>query len=149
MHPYLNLNLGETFRYAMVVNNSEIGIWQSKGWLTYDAIGLPEDARKNYLMYGQINVNETLMFNRPILLKEIDIKELIGLTVKDYSLLLGTYGMGGPRYFGLLLSNNKYLTYAVWGAGHYIMIDNIMVEMTLDQYEYSRPWISNFGAELS
>lgn len=48
-------------------------------------------------------------------------------------------------FFGLLLDNSEFLTYAVWGAGNYVIIDNRVVECNPDFYEKTKPWLSNFG----
>jgi hypothetical protein len=53
--------------------------------------------------------------------------------------------MGGAGFFGLLLDNSEFLTYAVWGAGNHIVIDNRYVECLPDSYDNTRPWFSNFG----
>lgn len=61
------------------------------------------------------------LMNRPRTLPEAGSAQLIGVHILDYSLHLGSYGMGGPGFFGLLLEPeegerySEYLVYTVWG----------------------------------
>ena len=53
--------------------------------------------------------------------------------------------MGGAGFFVLLLDNSEFLTYAVWGAGDYVIVNDRVVECAPDLYNKTKPWISNFG----
>ncbi|GAB1858421.1 hypothetical protein MHTCC0001_32580 [Flavobacteriaceae bacterium MHTCC 0001] len=148
-HDYLDLKIGDVEQYAMIVKEKDIPQWKKTGWLPYTEIGLPEGDEEASLMYGEIGKDEQLLFNRPKLLKQVDKTTIIGLEIKDFSSNLGTYGMGGPGFFGVLLSNGEYLTYAVWGAGNYVIIDNQVVECNPDLYHKTKPWVSNFGDDMT
>ena len=128
----------------MVVKNKDLHLWEKTGWLKYTEIGLPEGDEEAYLLYGEIKKDEQLIFNRPQLLKQVDKKNIVGLEIIDFSSHLGTYGMGGAGFFGLLLSNDEYLTYAVWNAGDYVIINNRIVECSPNFYDKTKPWISNY-----
>lgn len=146
-HDYLNLKIGTVEQYSMVIKKTELDYWKSLGWLTFNEIGLPKGDEQAYLLYGTINKSETLIFNRPNLLKNIPMEKLIGCEIREVSTHLGTYGMGGAGFFGLLLDNSEFLTYAVWGAGNYVIIDNRVVECNPALYEKTKPWLSNFGKD--
>ena len=146
-HDFLNLKIGTVEQYSMVIRKADLDYWKSLGWLTFSEIGLPKGDEQAYLLYGKINRNETLIFNRPTLLRDTLIEKLVGLEIKKVSTNLGTYGMGGAGFCGLLLDNSEFLTYAVWGAGNYVIIDNRVLECSSTFYEKTKPWLSNFGKD--
>lgn len=148
-HEYLDLKMGSIEQYSMVIKKKDLEHWRNLGWLPYSEIGLPEGDEQAYLLYGEIEDDETLIFNRPTLLRNISVHKIIGLEVKGVSTNLGTYGMGGAGFFGILLSNAEYLTYTVWGAGSYVIINDRVVECSTDQYNKTRPWLSNYGENNS
>ena len=144
-HDFLNLKIGSIEQYSMVVKKTDLNYWQNLGWLEYTEIGLPEGDEEAYMLYGEIKKSETLVFNRPTLLRNVSIDKLTGLEVIGVSTHLGTYGMGGAGFFGLLLNNSDFLTYAAWGAGNYVIIDNRVVECNPSLYGKTKPWLSDFG----
>ncbi|KAB1153972.1 hypothetical protein F7018_15930 [Tenacibaculum aiptasiae] len=144
-HDYLNLKIGDIEQYSMVVKKKDLPKWKKLGWLEYTEIGLPEGDEEAYMLYGEIKKDEQLIFNRPKLFKQTEKESLIDLEIIDFSTHLGTYGMGGAGFFGLLLSNDQYLTYAVWNAGEYVLINNRVVECNPDLYNKTKPWVSNYG----
>ncbi|MDO5105261.1 hypothetical protein [Capnocytophaga sp.] len=146
-HLFLKLKMGIIEQYAMVVKKKELKHWESLGWRTFMEIGLPEGDDEAYLLYGKIRRGETLVFNRPKLLKDTPFDTIIGLTIKGFCTHLGTYGMGGPGFFGLHLSNGEYLTYAVWGADDYVLVDDRVVACNPNLYHKTKPWVSNFGGD--
>lgn len=144
-HDYLNLKMETIEQYSMIVQHKNLPEWKKKGWLAYTEIGLPEGDEEAYMLYGEIKKNEQLIFNRPTLLKQVHKKDIIGLEIINFNSHLGNYGMGGAGFFGLQLSNDEYLTYAVWGAGDYVIIDNNVVTCDPDLYNKTKPWTSNYG----
>ena len=148
-HDFLNLKIGDIEQYSLVVKKADLEHWRKSGWLPFTEIGLPEGDEEAYLLYGEIEKDEILIFNRPTLFRDIPTDQLIGLEVKGFCTHLGTYGMGGPGFFGLLLNNSEFLTYAVWGAGQYVIIDNRVVECSPQFYKKTKPWISNYGDNQS
>ncbi len=144
-HDFLKLKIGDIEQYSMVIKKKDLDYWKSLGWLTYTEIGLPKGDEEAFLLYGKINKSETLIFNRPNLLKNIPVDKLVGIEIREVSTVLGNYGMGGAGFFGLLLDNSEFLTYAVLGAGNYVIIDNRVVGCNPDLYEKTKPWLSNFG----
>ncbi len=146
-HDFLDLKIGAVEQYSMVVNKSDLEEWKKSGWLEFQEINLPEGDEEAFLLYGDIDENETLIFNRPTLLKNCKKKETIGLVVLELTTHLGNYGMGGAGFFGLLLSNKHYLTFAAWSAGEYVIINDRVVECNSKFYKKTKPWISNFGED--
>ncbi|SNR14160.1 hypothetical protein [Tenacibaculum jejuense] len=146
-HDYINLKIGDIEQYAMVVKKQDLLTWKTQDWLEYTEIGLPEGDEEAHMLYGEICEDEQLIFSRPKLLKQKEKANIIGLKIIDFNSHLGTYGMGGPGFFGLLLSNNEYLTYTVWNAGSYVIINNKVVECNPELYHKTQPWVSNFGED--
>jgi len=143
-HNYLKLKIGDIEQYSMVVKKKDLPKWKKLAWLEYTEIGLPEGDEDAYMLYGEIKNDEQLIFNRPKLIREIDKTNIIGLEILDFSSYLGTYGMGGPGFFGLLLSNEEYLTFAVWNAGDYVIVNDRVVECNPELYNKTKPWISEY-----
>lgn len=148
-HDYLNLKIGAIEQYAMIVKKRKLKKWQKLGWFTYKQVNLPKGDEQASMLYGEIGKKETLVFNRPTLLKDTPFEQLIGLKVLEISTHLGSYGMGGAGFFGLRLNNKHFLTYAVWNSGNFVLVDNRVVKCSPDFYDTTRPLISNFGDDLT
>jgi hypothetical protein len=144
---FLDLKIGTIKEYSMVIKKIDLSYWKGKGWMEFTEIGLKQGAEKAYMLYGDIKENETLVFNKPVLLRDTLKENIIDRKLLGICTHLGTYGMGGPGFFGLLLDNTEYLTYAVWYAGSYVIIDDRVVECHPDLYKETKPWFSKFGGE--
>jgi hypothetical protein len=74
---------------------------------------------------------------------------VVGRTVDEICTHVGTYGMGGPGFFGLRLGD-EWLVIAIWGAASWVQVDGRIVEDVFwDTNGWPRPWITNEGDELS
>lgn len=145
-HDYVNLKIGDIAQYSMVIKKDDLSYWKDLGWEEYKEIDLRKGDEDAYLLYGELNKEvETLIFNRPILLKDTLKEKITGKTILEINSRLGTYGMGGPGFFGLLLESNEYVVYSVWNAGNYVFVNDRIVECSLDCYYKAKPWISNFS----
>lgn len=72
-----------------------------------------------------------------------------GRCVDEVCTTIGTYGMGGPGFFGLRLGN-EWLVFSIWGADSWIEIDGRIVQDCFwEEGNMPRPWISDSGDELS
>lgn len=143
-------NLAGIAEYSMIIDQSELEYWEEKGWVEKEFERL-EGREKQFaqLFYDYPEDHQTVVENRPVILKEYDCKQLIGRRIWGYSTQLGDYGMAGPGFFGLLLDNEEYLTYAVWGAGWYVLVDGRAVECNYELYHKFKPLYSNFGGRDS
>ena len=146
----LNPNHAGITEYSMIINRSELEFWKEKGWVEKEFEKLEgRDKQIAQLFSDYPEDHETVIECQPVLLKEYDCRQLIGRRIWGYSTQLGDYGMGGPGFFGLLLDNLEYLTYAVWGAGHYVLVDGKVVECNYELYNRYKPLYSNFGGRES
>jgi hypothetical protein len=101
---------------------------------------IPESARGFFGASGELV---------PFIPTPVTDTQVLGRRVFELSTHVGTYGMGGPGFFGLLL-DPEWLVVAVWGAASWIHCDGRMVEdhFFVDQ-KRARPWITLDGDELS
>ena len=146
-HPYLDLQQGNVENYCMIVPKAEVPQWYEQGWLPHYAVGLSRrEANRAYMIYGFMRFGrDVLLFSRP---EYLAAKSPIGRKIVGFCTHLGTYGMDGPGFFGLLLDTDEYLVYSAWHAGYSTLLDNRAVKI----YPYSntavRCWVGSLnGAE--
>jgi hypothetical protein len=95
---------------------------------------------------GMVGPSGELIPFEPAQIKAADV---VGRRVDEIIPYLGTYGMGGPGFFGMRLGG-EWLTIAIWGAGEWIKIDDLLVEDSFyDSYGRPKPWISENSDRLS
>ena len=136
--------------YSMIIDRSELDYWTEKGWVEKEFKKLEGRKKQIAQLFSDYpEDHETIIECRPVLLKVYDWSQLIGRRIWGYSTQLVDYGMGGPGFFGLLLDNLEYLTYAVYGAGHYVLVDGRAVECNYELYDRYKPLYSNFGGRES
>jgi hypothetical protein len=87
---------------------------------------------------------------RPQTLGEAGFERIVGRKVTAWSASLGSYGMGGPGFFGLKLAAkgeypDEWLVLRVWGAGCWLLLDGQWIEAHPNQYQVQEPLYSNFG----
>lgn len=142
---YLNLKIGDIKKYSMIVKQENLPYWNTFNWKEFPEIEWPRLDEQTRTLYRLLKTRlETLIFNRPIFLKESKKEKLIGRKISGFSSQLGAYGLGSACFFGLLLDNEEYLVYSVWYASHYILVNGRIVECAENCYDKMRPWISDF-----
>lgn len=120
-HEFLNLPIPEIEQYSLIVPISELSTYQKHGWQTYQEIGLPAGEEEAWMLYGDFDKEkQILLFNKPASISEVHSTRLIGRKITAIKKNIGTYGMGGPGYFGLLLDDDEYLVYTIWSADRYV-----------------------------
>jgi len=140
-HPYYKLDMGLIKEYSMIIPKAELLEWTTKGWL--------EDKHFRDFNYYPA-ADQTIILGKPTTILDIKLEKLIGKQIIGSSSYLGSYGMGGPGFFGILIERNgmeEYLTYAVWASGQYIMMDDRVFECHLKYNNSYRPWISKWAGE--
>ena len=142
-HPYLDLQQGNLESYCMMVPKKEALQWYRQGWLAHYAVGLSRsDANRAWMISRLMRFQrDILLFNRPVLLTD---KSVVGRTITGFSTHLGTYGMGGPGFFGLLLDTDEYLVYTAWYAGFYTLLDGRPIEVHPQTENNVCGWFCNF-----
>jgi hypothetical protein len=70
----------------------------------------------------------------------LDSNTIIGCTIDEVSTCVGTYGMGGPGFFGLRLGSD-WLVISIWGAAEWILVDDRLIgDLRHDKYGRPLPW---------
>ena len=142
-HPYLDLQQGNVESYCMMVPKKEARQWCGQGWLAHYAVGLSRrEANRASMIYGLMRFQrDILLFNRPVLLAD---KSVVGREITGFSTCLGTYGMGGPGFFGLLLDTDEYLVYTAWYSGFCTLLDGRPIEVYPQTENAVRGWFCDF-----
>jgi len=146
-HPYLDLQQGNVENYCMMAPKAEVPQWYEQGWLPHYAVGLSRrEANRASMVYGFMRFKrDVLLFSRP---EYLAAKSPVGRKIVGFCTHLGTYGMGGPGFFGLLLGTDEYLVYTAWHAGYSTLLDNRAVKMPPYGNTATRSWVGNLnGAE--
>lgn len=79
----------------------------------------------------------------------LDPMEVVGRVVDAVNPYIGTYGMGGPGFFGIRLGKD-WLTVAVWGAAAWMTAKGRLVEdLFYEEHGRERPWIVDGSKDLS
>lgn len=65
----------------------------------------------------------------PTLAKKGGVKRVIGRNISDVSCYLGSYGMGGPGFFGFKLAKegrypSEWLVLTLWSADNWLLLNN-------------------------
>lgn len=86
----------------------------------------------------------------PATLRQTGVGRIIGRRVIEWSDALGTYGMGGPGFFGLYLAETEeysaeWFVLTLWGAGEWLLLDGRWAHAHPNQYEVQRPLRSNYA----
>lgn len=76
----------------------------------------------------------------PTLFEKGGIKRIVGRTILDCNKYLGSYGMGGPGFFGLKLEKKgrfreEWLVLTMWGATEWLLIDNLWLEPSVGHFD--------------
>lgn len=88
----------------------------------------------------------------PRTLRQLGAERLLNRRIVEWSSSVGSYGMGGPGFFGLCLAAYghypaEWLALTLWGAGNWLLLDGQWVEAHPNQYYVQRPLYSNFGGD--
>lgn len=140
------LGMGFVNYYSLIVRKHHASNYLQDGW---------QEAPGFYDFLYAANFPETILLRKPETLKETSLESMTGSVVVDFSDCYGTYGMGGPGFFGLLLHEHRLyqpkraLVYAVPCAECYILMDNRVLYSPPEQTEALNPWCQNDYADFS
>ena len=81
----------------------------------------------------------------PFVPAPLDAGSLIGCRIDEVSPIVGTYGMGGPGFFGFRLGE-EWLVIAIWGAGDWVRADGrLITDYWHAKQGRPEPWIGAHG----
>ena len=121
-HPYLNLNIGLVKENFVIAKKEDKKLWKSRGFKTI---------RKYPIFRYKPNFSEIIMLGVPQSVEKFDREKFKKSRIVDVCTCSGTYGMGGPGFFGLKLQGEYgtlWLTYCIWSAGEHILFDDKVLE---------------------
>jgi hypothetical protein len=79
----------------------------------------------------------------------LSANQIVGRAVDEVCKDVGTYGMGGPGFFGLRLAD-EWLVISMWGADSWIQINGRIVhDVFWNENGMPRPWLSGDSDELT
>lgn len=89
---------------------------------------------------------------KPIALRSCGTESIVGRDVLAWSPYQGTYGMGGPGFFELTLSERKdrkqeNLVLCLWAASEWLLLNGKWMECHPAYYELQKPLFSNFHGQ--
>lgn len=144
-HPFLELNMGLVKENFVIVKRTDLKLWEERGF---------QKIQKYPIFHYRPNPMESIMLGKPLTIQEFTPEMLIGSKIIDYCNYLGTYGMGGPGFFGLKLCGEfgiRWLVYCIWSAGEHILLDDRVIACYPDFIRKYHPWIEegDFAYELT
>lgn len=135
-HRFLSLNLGLVKENFVIAKKDDRKIWEDRGF---------EKIRKYPVFHYKPDPDEIIMLGVPLNIEEFGAENFNGSRVADVCTCCGTYGMGGPGFFGLKLQGDygtRWLTYCIWSAGEHILFDDVVLECHPKFSEQYKPVIS-------
>ena len=135
-HRFLNLNLGLVKENFAVVKRSDKNLWKARGF---------KKIHKYPIFKYTPNSSEIIMLGIPSSIEEFGYETLKNSHIVDVSTSCGTYGMGGPGFFGLKLQGEygtRWLTYCIHFASTHILFDDNILECHPDYAEKYTPLIT-------
>ncbi len=135
-HKFMRLNLGLVSENFVIAKKRDRKIWEDRGF---------EKIRKYPVFHYKPNSGEIIMLGVPLNIEQFGAEKFSGSRVADVCTYCGTYGMGGPGFFGLKLQGDygtRWLTYCIWSAGEHILFDDVVLECHPKFSEQYKPVIS-------
>ncbi|MBQ9083474.1 MAG: hypothetical protein IJY28_08250 [Clostridia bacterium] len=121
-HEFLDLNLGLVKENFAVVSRKDRKLWEARGFTKI---------RKYPLFDYRPSLSEIVMLGMPLNIEQFGAANFAGSRITDLCPFCGTYGMGGPGFFGIKLEGNfgvRWLTYCIWSAGEHLLLDGRVLE---------------------
>ena len=135
-HKLLKLNLGLVKENFVIVKKEDRKIWEDRGF---------KKVRKYPIFHYKPNSAEIIMLGVPLTIEQFGAENFNGSHILDVCTCCGTYGMGGPGFFGLKLQGDygtRWLTCFIWEAGEHILFDGRILQCHPNYSEQYKPLIS-------
>jgi hypothetical protein len=95
---YSSLNMGLIQHYSLIIPVQDLQLWLKQGWA---------EAPEFYDFHYAPRPGETVIIKRPKTLSETGYSSIVGNIITAFSVSYGSYGMGGPGFFGLVLKDES------------------------------------------
>ena len=135
-HKYMKLHMGLVKENFAVVKRKDKKMWKARGF-----------KRKFYYpLFGYMpNFSEIIMLGTPLRIADFGVENLENSRIIDICNCCGTYGMGGPGFFGFKVQGDygiRWLTYCIWAAGEHILFDDTVLECHSEYKKKYHPMIT-------
>lgn len=132
---FLDLDMGLVKENYIIIKNSDKELWQSRGF---------ETVKKYPVFLYQPSHDESIMLGKPLYMDEFGIENIKNSKILEICTCCGTYGMGGPGFFGIKFQGSlgiRWLVYCIWNASEHLLFNGRVIEChPLFQQKYN-PWI--------
>lgn len=137
MHKFVKLGMGLVNENFVVAERSDKKLWEARGF---------KRVWRYPLFRYTPNFRQVIMLGKPDTLKEFGTDKLKNTVITDICRFLGTYGMGGPGFFGFKLEGEfetRWLVFCIWSAGEHILLDDRVLECYPTFNTIYKPWIKD------
>jgi hypothetical protein len=137
-----DLQMGLVEANFVVIDNAEKPTWIERGFM---------ECREFPIFLTELNEDETVMLGVPRALDAFGTDKLLNAEILKVSTNLGTYGMGGPGFFGIQCGadpDSVWLNVALWNAASYILLDGRVISCHSNYYPQYHPWTEEGNDEL-
>lgn len=134
---FLNLEMGLVKENYIVIDNKDMKLWQSRGF---------EKIKKYPLFLYEPCQDESIMLGRPFYIEEFGIENFKNSKILEVSTCCGSYGMGGPGFFGIKFYGSygiRWLIYCIWNAGEHILLNGRVIECHPLFIQKYNPWLGH------
>ncbi len=134
---YLHLQMGLVKENFVIVPRTEADTWRERGFAVI---------RKYPLFHRTLYSKEVILLGKPLTIAEFGTEQLINSIILDICPFCGTYGMGGPGFFGIKLQGDwgiRWLTYCIWAAGEHLLLNDRVLECAPAFSHKYNPWIAS------
>jgi len=131
-----DLKMGLVEANFVCIDKRDKSLWLERGFA---------ENRDYPIFLNELEDDETVMLGIPETIDGFGTDNLVDAKIIDVSTCLGTYGMGGPGFFGLSCDTAKgafWLTFTVWGSGQYAVLDDRVIECHPQYNDQYNPWWS-------
>lgn len=121
-HQFINLNIGLVKENFAIVKKADKKLWKARGF---------KKIRKYPIFRYRPDSSEIIMLGIPLSIEAFGCAKLNNSHIIDVCTSCGTYGMGGPGFFGLKLQGEygtRWLTYCIWSACEHVLFDDNILE---------------------
>lgn len=136
-HKFLNLDMGLVEENFVIADRKDKKLWEERGFKRI----------WRYPVFNHVpSFKKITMLGRPETINEFGTDRLKGAIITDICRFLGTYGMGGPGFFGFKLEGDfetRWLVFCIWSAGEHILFDDRVLECYPSFNSIYHPWIKN------
>lgn len=137
MHKLKNLKLAHEMvkENYVIVKRKDMKVWKQRGF---------KRVRRYPIFHYFPKISEVIMLGRPRTMQEFAIENFVGGRIVDICTCEGTYGMGGPGFFGITFEKEEVeyiLTYCIWAAGEHILLNDRVLECHPSFANVYKPWL--------